>query len=107
MKISSYVTPNGIVSYWRVEGDTIVDAGAALRETYPDLRALIAGDAIQGLASTEGPSLAVSEVTMLPTIPNPDKIICIGLNYLGHIKETGRDRPEYPSIFTRYPSSVV
>ncbi len=107
MKISSYVTPNGIVSYGRVEGDTIVDAGAALRETYPDLRALIAGDAIQGLASTEGPSLAVSEVTMLPTIPNPDKIICIGLNYLGHIKETGRDRPEYPSIFTRYPSSVV
>lgn len=107
MKISSYVLPDGTESYGRLEGDTVVDAGTTLRGTYPDLRALLAGDAIHRLASADGPSLPVSDVTMLPTIPKPDKIICIGLNYLGHIKETGRDRPEYPSIFTRYPSSVV
>ena len=35
------------------------------------------------------------------------KFICIGLNYMSHIKETGRDKPTYPSIFTRYPSSIV
>ncbi|MGR3366482.1 MAG: fumarylacetoacetate hydrolase family protein [Sagittula sp.] len=107
MKIASYVLPDGTKSYGRLEGDTIVDAGTALRAQYPDLRALIAGDAIKDLAAAEGQTSAVSDVTMLPTVPNPDKIICIGLNYLGHIKETGRDRPEYPSIFTRYPSSVV
>lgn len=36
-----------------------------------------------------------------------DQIICIGLNYMTHITETGRDKPAKPSIFTRYPSSVV
>ena len=39
-------------------------------------------------------------------LPNPDKILCIGLNYAAHIKETGREKPKYPSIFTRYPSSI-
>lgn len=107
MRISSYILPNGIHSYGRLEGDTVVDAGEALRRQFADLRALIAGDALTLLTSAGGDTLALADVTMLPTIPNPDKIICIGLNYLGHIKETGRDRPEYPSIFTRYPSSVV
>ena len=107
MRISSYILPNGIHSYGRLEGDTVMDAGEALRRQFADLRALIAGDAVTLLTSAGGDTLALADVTMLPTIPNPDKIICIGLNYLGHIKETGRDRPEYPSIFTRYPSSVV
>lgn len=107
MKISSYVLPNGTPSYGRLERDCVVDAGAALRGRYPDLRALIAGGAIKDLEAADGPTLAASDVAMLPTVPNPDKIICVGLNYLGHIKETGRDRPEHPSIFTRYPSSVV
>ena len=49
----------------------------------------------------------MSDVTLLSPVPNPDKIICIGLNYMTHIKETGRDKPAKPSIFTRYPSSVV
>ena len=40
-------------------------------------------------------------------MPNPDKIICIGLNYMTHIQETGRDKPAKPTIFTRYPSSVT
>ncbi|WP_407495719.1 fumarylacetoacetate hydrolase family protein [Pseudooceanicola sp. MF1-13] len=106
MRIASYVLPDGTGSYGRVDGDTIVDAGG-LRGQYADLRALIAADALDALESASGETLAVSDVTMLPTIPNADKIICIGLNYLGHIKETGRDRPEYPSMFTRYGSSIV
>jgi 2-keto-4-pentenoate hydratase/2-oxohepta-3-ene-1,7-dioic acid hydratase in catechol pathway len=40
-------------------------------------------------------------------VPRPGKILCIGLNYLPHILETGREKPEKPTIFTRYPSSVV
>lgn len=107
MRISSYVLPDGTASYGRLEGDVIHDAGGALRAKHPDLRALIAADTLDALAGAEGDTLALSEVTLLPTIPNPDKIICIGLNYLGHIAETGRDRPEYPSIFTRYPSTLV
>ena len=107
MKICSYILPDGTASYGRLDGDTLVDAGAALRARHADLRALIAADATAALAQAEGPTITASDVTMLPTIPNPEKILCIGLNYLGHIKETGRDRPDYPSIFTRYPSSIV
>ena len=46
-------------------------------------------------------------MTLLPPITNPEKILCIGLNYLPHILETGRAKPEKPTIFTRYPDSVV
>lgn len=107
MRVASFILPEGTASYGVVEGDTIRDAGAGLRARYPDLKAVIAADAIGELRSADGETLAADSVSFIPTIQNPDKIICIGLNYLGHIKETGRDRPEYPSIFTRYPSTVV
>ena len=46
-------------------------------------------------------------MTYLPPIPDPEKILCVGLNYLSHIKEGGREPPEKPIIFTRYPNSQV
>jgi len=107
LRVASFILPEGTASYGVVEGDTIRDAGAGLRAKYPDLKAVIAADAIGELRSADGETLTADSVSFIPTIQNPDKIICIGLNYLGHIKETGRDRPEYPSIFTRYPSTVV
>ena len=58
-------------------------------------------------AAQTGPRLSMQDVTLLSPLPNPDKIICIGLNYMTHIQETGRDKPAKPSIFTRYPSSVI
>lgn len=87
----------------------MLDAGEDLRENYPDLRAVLTAGAIAELAERK-PSLSplsLDGVTLLPPVPNPDKILCIGLNYLTHIRETGRDAPARPSIFTRYPSSLV
>lgn len=49
----------------------------------------------------------VEEVAFLPVIPDPDKILCIGINYASHAKETGRDTPERPMIFTRFANSQV
>ena len=40
-------------------------------------------------------------------IPNPDKILCVGLNYQEHVVETGRDNTEQPAIFIRLPESQV
>ena len=54
-----------------------------------------------------GPAIPLSSVRLLPPLPRPGRILCIGLNYLPHILETGRPRPAYPSIFTRDPASVV
>lgn len=107
MKIASYILPDGQRSFGAVNGDVVTDAGDKLRATFPDLRALLAGGAVDELKTAEGASVALEDVTLLPTIPNPDKILCIGLNYMGHIQETGKDKPAKPSVFTRYPSTLV
>ena len=104
MRLVSFLRPDGTASYGTIDGDVIRDAGAVL--SFPDLRAVIAAAATNDLAG-QGPELAAADVTLLPPVTNPDKILCVGLNYLSHIKETGRDTPKYPSIFIRYPDSLV
>lgn len=49
----------------------------------------------------------LAAVTLLPPIPRPDKIICIGLNYFDHSKESGFEPPGYPTVFARYATSLV
>lgn len=109
MRICSYVTADGRNSYGVVEGDRIFDAGSDMRSRYADLRAVLEANATAdlGKAAAASSPVSISDVTLLPPVPRPDKIICIGLNYMTHIRETGRDRPAKPSIFTRYPSSLV
>ncbi|WP_372605115.1 fumarylacetoacetate hydrolase family protein [Actibacterium sp.] len=109
MRLVSYVTKDNTRSYGLVKGDTIRDAGAALGGKYADLRAVLAADALADLAAAAatGATYALGDVTLLSPLPNPDKIICVGLNYMSHINETGREKPKHPSIFTRYPSSVI
>jgi len=106
MRLVSFLRADGTASYGTTDGTTIRDAGAELSGTYADLRAAIAADALAELAGV-GAEIDMGDVTLLPPVTNPDKILCIGLNYLTHIKETGRDRPKHPAIFTRYPSSLV
>ena len=109
MRICSYILADGTHSYGIAQDNNVLDVDADWRATYPNLRAAIAAEALEGVAEATQSSapVAMSDVTLLSPVPNPDKIICIGLNYMTHIKETGRDKPAKPSIFTRYPSSVV
>ncbi|MEW9922195.1 fumarylacetoacetate hydrolase family protein [Marimonas sp. MJW-29] len=106
MRLASFTRPDGTRSYGTAEGDHILDAGAVLSKKYEDLKSVLAAGAVAELAGV-GEPVALDEVTFLPPVPNPEKILCIGLNYLPHILESGRPHPEYPSIFTRYPSSIV
>jgi 2-keto-4-pentenoate hydratase/2-oxohepta-3-ene-1,7-dioic acid hydratase in catechol pathway len=106
MRLVSFLRADGTPSYGTTDGTMVHDAGAELSATYPDLRAVLTAGAVADLAG-KGPAIPLSEVTLLPPIPNPEKILCIGLNYLPHILETGREKPEKPTIFTRYPDSVV
>lgn len=46
-------------------------------------------------------------VTLRPVVPRPGKIICVGLNYLAHVGETGRDIPEYPVLFTKFAEALL
>jgi acylpyruvate hydrolase len=52
-------------------------------------------------------SFPVGELSYRPVIPNPGKVICVGLNYLAHIQETRNEEHEYPVLFTKFASSLT
>jgi len=107
MKLVSFRV-DGRASYGVVKGGGIVDAGLRLGAGAPDLKSAIAGglDQLKPMAEA-APDYRLDAVELLPVIPNPDKILCIGINYLTHVKETGRPLPDYPMIFTRFANSQV
>ena len=76
-----------------------------------DLRRLAAGALKEVATAAEGaPEMALvpaGEARLLPPIPAPPKILCIGLNYRSHAEETGLAIPDYPIVFPRWPKSVV
>src|ERR1700731_4677815 len=79
---------------------------------YPgDLGALIAagvvGRAKAGGRLRKGPEIALEEVELLPPLPTPGKILCVGLNYTEHSRESGFEPPPYPTTFGRFPSSLI
>lgn len=55
----------------------------------------------------QGEAVDLDAVPMLPPLSAPQKIVCIGLNYLDHSTETGFVQPTYPTIFSRFCSSLV
>ncbi len=109
MKVISF-EHQGRASYGVVGDGGVIDAGAALKERYATLRALLEGDALGELAAVaEGASAlaALDEVSFLPVIPDPGKIILVGLNYESHRLETGRPESPYPSLFSRTAETLV
>lgn len=53
------------------------------------------------------PVIDLDSVTLLPPLQAPGKILCIGLNYADHSAEAGFDAPAYPTVFTRFTSTLV
>jgi len=90
----------------RVDGDTLVeipdaaDVGALLQDPHWRDRALRADGAVHSAAQLPSGAWA-------PVVPNPGKIICVGLNYRNHILEMGRELPEYPTLFAKYPEALI
>ena len=99
-------------SYGIVVGDAVLDLGARLGEKAPTLEALIASDAIAdaaALSAGKQGDVGLEAIEYLPTITEPGKIVCIGVNY-GNRNEEYRDAsaaPKYPSVFMRTPESLV
>jgi 2-keto-4-pentenoate hydratase/2-oxohepta-3-ene-1,7-dioic acid hydratase in catechol pathway len=97
-------------TYGAIAGGGVVDLGARLGAKYPDLKSLLAGAGVaaaQAAAKDAGVDARMDEITLLPVIPNPGKILCIGHNYEEHRLETERDRTAQPSVFLRLPESQV
>jgi 2-keto-4-pentenoate hydratase/2-oxohepta-3-ene-1,7-dioic acid hydratase in catechol pathway len=106
MKFASFKI-NGATTWGLIDGAEAVDVGAALRSQFPDLKSAIAAGALAqaAAAASKAPRHPVASITWLPVIPNPDKILCIGLNYETHRKETGRTEVENPTVFGRFANS--
>ncbi len=109
MKLTSF-TRQGRATWGVVTDQGVVDCAAGLGQRYPTLRsALEAGalDEIERYAAGRSADLALGEVKFLPVVPNPDKIVCVGLNYEEHRMETNRDKTENPALFLRVAESQI
>ena len=85
----------------------VVDAGA--RSEFVSLREAIEADALAHLPDSCGNQADVSlaDIDYLPTITDPAKILCVGLNYRAHQEETGRGGEGYPTIFVRFADAQM
>lgn len=109
MKLASYVA-NGVASFGIVRDDGVVTLNTRLGGCYASLRDALTADglaAIRAAAAGAKPDHALADIRFLPAIPNPDKILCAGINYKAHAAETGRDLPKQPSMFMRHTNTLV
>jgi 2-keto-4-pentenoate hydratase/2-oxohepta-3-ene-1,7-dioic acid hydratase in catechol pathway len=109
MRLASFER-HGRASFGVVVGDGIVDASERLAGRPRSLREALAAGAIPLLErlAVMRPDFPLSDVTLAPVIPDAAaKLICVGVNYMPHIKEMGRERPERPVLFVRFRDSIV
>ena len=101
MKLATIRTDHGLRAV-RVDADEAIETGHAdvgelLRAPYWDDVAVAA----------DGSRHALDALDFAPLVSNPEKVICVGLNYLDHIAETGRPRPEYPTLFPKFARTLI
>jgi 2-keto-4-pentenoate hydratase/2-oxohepta-3-ene-1,7-dioic acid hydratase in catechol pathway len=111
MRLVSFDAGDGERAGMLVDG-RVVDGWAALGEPHRgSLRELIAhgriGDLRARIGDTGAPSHPQSAVRLLPPITDPDKIICIGLNYKEHAAEVGAEPPSEPVVFGKFRNALV
>jgi 2-keto-4-pentenoate hydratase/2-oxohepta-3-ene-1,7-dioic acid hydratase in catechol pathway len=84
------------------------DAFAAGRQTDRTVYALIEGGLLSELRPVDGDEgVPVEGVDLLPPIPRPSKIVCIGLNYRSHAEEQGIEPPETPTFFAKFANALT
>lgn len=110
MKLSTY-THQGNTSVGVVTDNGIVDlAPLMIEKGVINLHGLIEADLLSecgNYADGRTADHAIADIEFEPVIPNPGKIICVGINYHAHKIETGNPDYEYPMLFARYPESQV
>jgi 2-keto-4-pentenoate hydratase/2-oxohepta-3-ene-1,7-dioic acid hydratase in catechol pathway len=108
MRIAS-IRHDNVMTYGVVEEGVIQIVPDEFHSRYPDLKSVIADGIVSELADVvvTGPRIAHDAIRFEPPVTNPGKIFGVGMNYLAHVKEMGRPPPEYPSLFIRFPDSLV
>jgi 2-keto-4-pentenoate hydratase/2-oxohepta-3-ene-1,7-dioic acid hydratase in catechol pathway len=100
----------GVPGYGAVIGESLRPVPAVFLARYPDLKSAVAAGVLKmaAAAAQSNPRLPEpADVVFDPVIPNPGKILCVGVNFLAHMKEMGREPPEHPFMFVRFPDSLT
>lgn len=101
MRLATIRTANG-TSAARLDGDRVIELDA------PDVGVLLSDpDWARVAAAGGGAGRALADADLATLVPRPSKIICLGLNYASHIKETGRELPKYPTLFAKFPGTLI
>ena len=109
MKLASYMA-DGKACFGVVAGDGVITLNQRLGGRYASLRDALAPDAlveIRKVADAGKPDHRLTDIKWLPVIPNPEKILCAGINYRSHAAETGREVPKQPSMFIRLANTLA
>ena len=107
MRLVTYSGGDGPRAGLLAEGG-VIDAWTALGAPERiSLRELIAEGRLAELDSIAAGGAVVERFELLPPIPDPEKIVCIGLNYATHAAEAGLDPPDSPTIFGKYRNALA
>ena len=109
MKLASYVV-DGREAFGAVIGEAVVTLNERLGGRHAGLRQALAACALADLrkaAEAEKPDHKLADIKFLPPIPDPEKILCAGINYRSHAAEMGRDLPKQPSMFIRLANTLT
>src|SRR5258708_28328225 len=109
MKFVTFGSSQGTPEPGVLANDKIVSLTAA---GFPDMLSIIAGGAealakVNAYMATGPASIAASTVKLLAPIPRPPKVICVGLNYRDHAIESNMEIPKVPTIFNKFPQTVI
>jgi acylpyruvate hydrolase len=87
----------------RQDGDTLTEI-----DGFTDVGALLKDPAWETTAkAANGATHALDGADLAAVVPSPGKIICVGHNYRNHIKEMGREDPEYPTLLAKYSETLI
>ena len=101
MRFATIRTADGSTAA-RLDGDTLIPLAAA------DVGELLAAGGPAAAGDRPGASpVPASEASFAPVVPRPSKVLCVGLNYRAHILETGRDLPDYPTLFAKFADTLL
>jgi acylpyruvate hydrolase len=101
MRFATIRTSEGTTAA-RLDGDVLVPLAAA------DVGELLAGGDAAAAPERPGASpVPVGGASFAPVVPRPSKVVCVGLNYRSHILETGRDLPDYPTLFAKFADTLL
>ena len=109
MKYLSYTRVDHEPTWGVLDEGTVHDLGPTGLDLAPSLDAAII-DGIVPVADSAwagAPTASEDEIAFLPVIGSPGKIICIGVNYVSHQKETGRTEQKVPTVFTRFADTQI